>query len=44
LESTQFGYRLGDGKIVYFLADYILGGAVPNSENAAAKCDITREQ
>jgi acetyl-CoA C-acetyltransferase len=44
LESARFGYRIGNGKVVDFLADYILGDAGPMAENVAAKYNITREQ
>ncbi|HBG16367.1 MAG TPA: acetyl-CoA C-acyltransferase [Firmicutes bacterium] len=44
LEKARFGYRLGNGNLVDYLADYILGDAGPMAENVAAKYNISREQ
>ncbi len=44
LEGARFGYRLGNGVLIDFLADYILGDAGPMAENVAAAYRITREE
>jgi acetyl-CoA C-acetyltransferase len=44
LEGARFGYRLGNGVLVDFLADYILGDAGPMAENVAAAYGISREE
>ncbi|MDI6871796.1 MAG: thiolase family protein [Bacillota bacterium] len=43
LEGARFGYRLGNGVLIDYLADYILGDAGPMAENVAARYNITRE-
>lgn len=44
LENARFGYRLGNGTLVDFLSDYILGDAGPMAENVAAEYEITRAE
>ena len=44
LEKARFGYRLGNGTLIDYLSDYILGDAGPMAENVAAKYNISREQ
>jgi acetyl-CoA C-acetyltransferase len=44
LEGARFGYRLGSGTLIDFLADYILGDAGPMAENVAAEYHITRQE
>ncbi len=44
LEGARFGYRLGNGVLVDFLGDYILGDAGPMAENVAAAYGITRDE
>lgn len=44
LEGARFGYRLGNGVLIDFLADYILGDAGPMAENVAAAYKISREE
>lgn len=44
LEGARFGYRLGSGTLIDFLADYILGDAGPMAENVAEAYGITREE
>lgn len=44
LEGARFGYRLGNGTLIDYLADYILGDAGPMAENVASRYNITREQ
>jgi acetyl-CoA C-acetyltransferase len=44
LEGARFGYRLGSGTVLDFLAEYILGDAGPMAENVAAKYGIKREE
>ncbi len=44
LEKARWGYRLGDGQLVDFLANYILGDAGPMAENVAEKYAIRREE
>jgi acetyl-CoA C-acetyltransferase len=43
LEGARFGYRLGNGVTVDFLADYILGDAGPMAEKVASKYGVSRE-
>ncbi len=43
LEKARRGYRLGNGVLVDFLADYILGDAGPMAEKVAATYNISRE-
>lgn len=43
LEGARFGYRLGSGVTVDFLADYILGDAGPMAETVAARYGVSRE-
>ncbi len=43
LEGARWGYRLGDGQLIDFLANYILGDAGPMAENVAAEYGITRQ-
>ncbi len=42
LEGARFGYRLGNGILIDFLADYILGDAGPMAELIASRYQITR--
>jgi acetyl-CoA C-acetyltransferase len=44
LESARFGYRLGSGTLIDFLADYILGDAGPMAENVAEAYRISRQE
>jgi acetyl-CoA C-acetyltransferase len=44
LEGARFGYRLGNGVLVDFLADYILGDAGPMAELVAGRYGISREE
>jgi acetyl-CoA C-acetyltransferase len=44
LENARWGYHLGNGKLIDFLADYILGDAGPMAENVAKKYGISREE
>jgi acetyl-CoA C-acetyltransferase len=43
MEGARWGYRLGDGHLVDFLANYILGDAGPMAENVAARYGIQRQ-
>jgi acetyl-CoA C-acetyltransferase len=43
LEGARFGYRLGNGVAIDFLADYILGDAGPMAEKVAREYEISRE-
>ena len=43
LENARRGYRLGNGVLIDFLADYILGDAGPMAENVAAAYHVSRE-
>lgn len=42
LEGARFGYRLGSGVAVDFLAEYILGDAGPMAEAVAARYGVSR--
>ncbi|MCL4559458.1 MAG: thiolase family protein [Chloroflexi bacterium] len=44
LEGARWGYRIGDGALVDFLANYILGDAGPMAEAVAAKYGVTRQE
>jgi len=44
LEKARRGYRLGNGVLIDFLADYILGDAGPMAEKVAAEYHISREE
>ncbi len=44
LEQARFGYRLGSGALVDFLADHILGDAGPMAEKVAAEYGISRAE
>lgn len=44
LEGARFGYRLGNGVLIDFLADYILGDAGPMAETIANRCGVSREE
>jgi acetyl-CoA C-acetyltransferase len=43
LEGARWGYRFGNGEMIDYLADYILGDAGPMAEAVAARCGVTRE-
>ena len=43
LEKARRGYRLGNGVLIDFLADYVLGDAGPMAEKVAAEYQISRE-
>jgi len=43
LEKARRGYRLGNGVLIDFLADYVLGDAGPMAEKVAADYRISRE-
>ena len=43
LEGARFGYRLGNGILIDYLADYILGDAGPMAEAVAGRYGIGRE-
>ncbi len=43
LENARRGYRLGNGVLVDFLTDHILGDAGPMAEKVAAEYHISRE-
>jgi len=43
LEKARRGYRLGNGVLIDFLADYILGDAGPMAEKVATVCHVSRE-
>ena len=43
LEKARRGYRLGNGVLVDFLADYVLGDAAPMAEKVANEFGISRE-
>lgn len=43
LEGARWGYRFGNGEMIDFLADYILGDAGPMAEAVAAKWGVSRE-
>ncbi len=43
LEGARAGYRLGNGTVIDFLADYILGDAGPMAENVAAARDFLKD-
>jgi acetyl-CoA C-acetyltransferase len=43
LEKARRGYRLGNGVLVDFLADYVLGDAGPMAEKVANEFGISRE-
>lgn len=43
LEKARRGYRLGNGVLIDFLADYVLGDAGPMAEKVATKYEISRE-
>jgi len=44
LEGARWGYRFGNGTLIDFLADYILGDAAPMAELVASKFNISREE
>lgn len=44
LEGARFGYRLGNGTLVDFLGDYILGDAGPMAETVAERYGISRSE
>ncbi len=44
LEGARFGYRLGNGILIDYLADYILGDAGPMAEAVAGRYGIGREE
>jgi len=44
LEDLRWGRRLGNGRAVDFLADYILGDAGPMAENVASTYSISRRR
>lgn len=44
LEGARFGYRLGNGTLVDFLGDYILGDAGPMAETVAGRYGISRSE
>lgn len=44
LEDARFGYRLGSGQLVDFLADYLLGDAGPMAEKVASEYGIGRKE
>lgn len=44
LEGARFGYRLGSGEAVDFLAEYILGDAGPMAERVAREYGIGRRE
>ncbi len=43
LDKARRGYRLGNGVLIDFLADYILGDAGPMAEKVAAEYKISRQ-
>jgi acetyl-CoA C-acetyltransferase len=43
LEKARRGYRLGNGVLIDFLADYVLGDAGPMAEKVASQYKITRD-
>lgn len=44
LEGARSGYRLGNGTVLDFLSEYILGDAGPMAEKVAAEYGITRSE
>jgi acetyl-CoA C-acetyltransferase len=44
LEGARFGYRLGSGALIDFLADYILGDAGPMAEAVAKRYRVSRSE
>lgn len=44
LEGARSGYRLGNGTVLDFLSEYILGDAGPMAEKVAAQYGITRAE
>lgn len=44
LEGARAGYRLGNGTVLDFLSEYILGDAGPMAEKVAAEYGITRSE